>query len=182
MSLADFITALIIWGWVPQRQRLSARASHSISLSGSGFASSRAYAVIIIPGIQYPHWAAFSLTKDSWIGCNLPAVPRPSIVVIVQFENEDIGLLQENTAFPSTITLHAPHCSSPHPSLVPFRPRSFLSTYIRGVLSSTSSWWSQPLTLILILATIFFGDFTYFTISLTYSIELTWIIFFLTAL
>ena len=39
-----------------------------------------------------------------------------------------IGTAQERRAFPSTSTVHEPHCASPHPNFGPCKPRLSRST------------------------------------------------------
>src|SRR5208337_51862 len=44
---------------------------------------------------------------------------------------DDTGTLHERTASPPTTTVHEPQNPSPHPYLVPVRPRSVRSTHSR---------------------------------------------------
>ena len=57
--------------WYPvQRQRLPDSAQRTSSSVGSGFSSSSALAVSIIPGVQKPHCRPCSSLKPSWMGCS----------------------------------------------------------------------------------------------------------------
>src|SRR5579872_7185938 len=49
------------------------------------------------------------------------------------------GTLQERTALPSRITVHAPHWPSPQPNLGPCSSRSSRKTYKSGVVGSVST-------------------------------------------
>src|ERR1700681_4247887 len=49
------------------------------------------------------------------------------------------GMLQERTAFPSMITVHAPHWPRPQPKRGPCSSRSSRKTYNNGVVGSVST-------------------------------------------
>src|SRR6185436_3147121 len=49
-------------------------------------------------------------------------------------------------ATPSTCTVHAPHCPSPQPNLVPVRPKVSRSTHSSGMSGLTSTSRFVPLT------------------------------------
>src|SRR4029450_6186913 len=53
---------------------------------------------------------------------------------------------QERVAWPSTSTVHAPHCPSPQPYLLPVRPSSYRSTERRLSAASPSTSCVVPLT------------------------------------
>src|SRR5438552_2666012 len=55
------------------------------------------------------------------------------------------GMTQERTALPSTCTVHAPHCATPHPYLVPVRPTSSRMAHSSGVLGLTLTSIDLPL-------------------------------------
>src|SRR5205085_5380326 len=55
--------------------------------------------------------------------------------------------MQERTAAPLMITVHAPHWPRPHPNLGPCRSRSLRRTYSSGVAGSISSVCDRPFTL-----------------------------------
>ena len=58
--------------------------------------------------------------KARCIGPGFSIVPSPSSVVISRPSSSMIGVTQENTALPSTITVQAPHWPSPQPNFAPF--------------------------------------------------------------
>src|SRR5262249_8519742 len=62
------------------RQIWPEMASRMVSSSGSGFLSSRARAVIIIPGVQKPHCSPWHRTKPSCTGSSRPSISSPSTV------------------------------------------------------------------------------------------------------
>src|ERR1044072_1026357 len=51
----------------------------------------------------------------------------------------------ERTACPSTCTVQAPHCATPHPYFVPVRPTCSRITHSSGVVGSTSTLCDCPL-------------------------------------
>jgi hypothetical protein len=57
--------------------------------------------------------------SPSRIAISPKQAPTPSV---------EIGVMQENTALPSTRTVHAPHWPSPQPNFAPFSARSLRST------------------------------------------------------
>ena len=63
------------------------------------------------------------------------------MVVIFLPSTAATGIAQERIAAPSICTVHAPHCATPQPYLVPVRPTCSRSTQSSGVLGSTSTWW-----------------------------------------
>src|SRR5580765_8296002 len=77
---------------------------------------------------------------------SLPSVAA-SMVVIFLPSAAEIGVMQERMACPSTCTVQAPHSAAPQPNLVPVMPSVSRSAQRMGVLGSTSTWWSRPLTL-----------------------------------
>ena len=56
------------------------------------------------------------------------------------------GITQDRTAAPSRCTVHAPHCATPQPYLVPVRPTCSRIAHSRGVLGSTLTSRDLPLT------------------------------------
>src|SRR5438128_7191302 len=117
------------------------------SLLGFGFLVNRAFADMIIPEVQYAHCIASALTKASCSGCNCPSFSRPSMVVISLPAARPTWVMQERVGCPSSSTVHAPHCPSPQPYLLPVRLRSLRSTLSRLVAESTSVVIFFPLTL-----------------------------------
>src|ERR1035438_10622049 len=66
-----------------------------------------------------------------------PFWPRPSMVMICLPATSLTGVEQDRTACLSTMTVQAPQKASPHPNLVPVRPRSERSTHNSMRSSST---------------------------------------------
>src|SRR5689334_20544705 len=58
---------------------------------------------------------------------------------MLRFCAELTGTLHERTAFPSMITVHAPHWPSPQPNRGPCSSRSSRKTYKSGVVGSAST-------------------------------------------
>ncbi len=59
----------------------------------------------------------------------------------------DTGNMQERTASPSTITVHAPHWPRPHPNLAPVSESWLRNTYSSGSSGSrTATVFFAPLT------------------------------------
>src|SRR5882757_6782955 len=56
------------------------------------------------------------------------------------------GNTHERTAWPSRCTVHAPHCATPHPNLVPVRPTISRNTHNSGMSAGTSTDRRSPLT------------------------------------
>src|SRR5260221_9158385 len=61
------------------------------------------------------------------------------------------GMTHERTGWPSTSTVQAPHCAIPHPYFVPARLRTSRSTQRSGISGSTSTSWTRPFTLSLVM-------------------------------
>src|SRR5437773_11009998 len=55
------------------------------------------------------------------------------------------GIEHERTGRPFMCTVHAPHCATPQPYLVPVRPTCSRITQSRGVVGSTWTSWDLPL-------------------------------------
>src|SRR3954463_10120306 len=130
-------TASSIFGYAPQRHRLPDIACLTSSEVGSGRASTSAAAETICPGVQKPHWSASARTKESTSGCSA----RPSIVVTSRSPTVWTSVMQESTGTPSSCTVQAPQCPSPHATLVPVSVRSSrrVSASVRPTGGSGSS-------------------------------------------
>src|SRR5215831_12078737 len=95
------------------------------------------------PLTQMPHCMACSLTNASWIGCRacgfgrLSRVLRPSREVTLCPSALETGVTHERIGFPSSSTVHAPHCASPQPNLGPLSWKSSSNTYSNGVDGSS---------------------------------------------
>src|SRR6185437_1277755 len=73
-------------------------------------------------------------------------VPRPSRVVIWPLPTAETGMTQERIALPSSTTVHAPHCASPHPNFGPYSPRPSRSAYRSMLSGSAETLQSWPFT------------------------------------
>src|SRR6266550_2112479 len=114
---------------------------------GRGFLLSSAVPLMIIPEVQYAHCIASALMKASCSACNCPSFSRPSMVVICLPEARPTCVIHERAGWPSRSTVHAPHCPSPQPYLLPVRLRSLRNTLSRLAVESTSVVIFFPLTL-----------------------------------
>src|SRR5689334_8588131 len=73
--------------------------------------------------------------------------PSPSRVVMERPETCETGVEQDRTALPSTSTVQAPHCPSPHPNFTARNPSELRSTYRSGCAESQeSTLTARPLT------------------------------------
>ena len=77
MFAAAVRTALTIFMYPVQRQRLPESAQRISSSVGSGLASSSATEVIIMPGVQKPHCRPCSSVKAAWMGWSVAALLQP---------------------------------------------------------------------------------------------------------
>src|SRR5947209_17819322 len=136
-------------GYVPHRQRLASSPVRYSLTVGFGLRLNSATVAIIIPGGQYPHWKAEHSRNDCCTRLNSALTARPSMVCIFLEPTSLTSVMHERTAIPSTSTVHAPHCPSPHPGLVPVRCRSSRSTDGRDAARSPATSQSLPFTFIL---------------------------------
>src|SRR5215469_4391917 len=100
----------------------------------------------IIPGVHHPHCIAPSLRKASCTGCSLPPATRPSMVTIRLPATLPALVMHDFIGCPSTSTVHAAHCPSPQPNLVPVRSRSSRKTLSKDREASASTRLVVPLT------------------------------------
>ncbi len=72
-------------------------------------------AVSSMPGVQKPHWSAFSARNACWRSAIAPLSATPSIVSTRQPSAWAASIRQPRIGVPSTRTVHAPHtpCSQP---------------------------------------------------------------------
>src|SRR5262249_29640370 len=90
----------------------------------------------------------FSASHASCTACSVVGPAMPSIVVICLPASSPIGITHERFAWPSTCTVHAPHCAMPQPNFVPVRPSLSRSTHKSGVSLSAVTSTRLPLTVI----------------------------------
>ncbi len=99
------------------------------------------------PGEQKPHWVAPEEIQARCRGWSFPGVPSPSMVVIWSPSSTRFILYtQDRTNLPFKMTLQAPHCPVPHPTLVPVSPSCPRSTSARDDSPSTIRFLSTPFT------------------------------------
>ena len=91
---------------------------------GRGFQSSRAFALINMPGVQKPQWTASWSRNDSCKGWSLLFCARPSMVMTSRPSIWGARTKQELTASPSSRIVQAPHSPISQPHFVPGRPMS----------------------------------------------------------
>jgi hypothetical protein len=77
-----------------------------------------------MPGVQKPHCSPCFSQKPSWIGCSLPSLAMPSMVVIWAPSAWTASIVQDFTAWPSRWMVQAPHWLVSHPTWVPVNPAS----------------------------------------------------------
>ena len=65
---------------------------------GDGVVDRNAAAVMIIPLVQYPHWAACSAMNAAWTLCGVSLAESPSIVVMAWPAARLIGVVHDRTA------------------------------------------------------------------------------------
>src|SRR5438094_2873321 len=121
-------------------------ASMSASVGWGCFANS-AVADMIWPDWQYPHCTT---SRANHACCTfLPAGVSPiaSIVVMRLPVAALTGVTHERIGCPSRCTVQAPQSAMPQPNFVPVRPITSRSTQTSGMSGGTSTVWSLPLML-----------------------------------
>src|SRR5207249_12158701 len=96
---------------------------------------------------QYPHCTT---SRSNHACCTfLPAGVSPiaSMVVIFLPVAAATGVTHERIGWPSSCTVHAPHSAMPQPNFVPVRPTTSRSAQRSGISGGTSTVWSLPLML-----------------------------------
>src|SRR6266436_176729 len=112
---------------------------------GLGFVERRPTLLKIIPEVQYAHWNAPASRKACCTGCRCPSFSRPSMV-LMDFAAAVLTVIwQDRRGEPLIKTVHAPHCPSPHPYLVPVRVNSSRSAERRDVSGSHWTVYRFPL-------------------------------------
>jgi hypothetical protein len=109
---------------------------------GLGWASTRAAALRIMPGVQKPHWKPFSSAKARWTGWSR----RPSMVVMAASSHSTARIMQDFTGLPSSRTVQAPQSPFSQPHLAPVSPSFSRSTRKRVSPGRTAARRSSPLT------------------------------------
>src|SRR5207244_3023939 len=113
---------------------------------GCGLRSSSARAVIIMPGVQKPHWRPCASMKPSCTGSSLPSRSRPSTVRTSWPSAITASVVHDLTGSPSTRTTQVPQFDVSHPQWVPVRPRVSRRKWTSRRRGSTSAERGSPLT------------------------------------
>src|SRR3981081_2296462 len=138
-------TALMMGSYPVQRQILPAIALTTSSREGDGLRSSKAFAAISMPGVQYPHCAAKCSMKARWSGCKFGPSLRPSSVSTERPSTLSASVRHARWASPSITNVQAPHPPRPQPNLgviSPMRSRNIIS---KLTPPSTKTATSRPL-------------------------------------
>src|SRR5438105_9826311 len=146
LAAAACCTALTMFVYPVQRQRLPSRPAR-ISLSlGLGLQASSSQAERIIPGVQNPHCNPCWSQNAGCTGCSLPSCARPSMVVTERPSAWTANREQDFTALPSRRTVQAPHWLVSQPTCVPVRPRTSRRKWTSSTRGSTERISLVPLT------------------------------------
>src|SRR5689334_3318157 len=124
---------------------MASRISASV---GSGFRSSSARQVIIIPGVQKPHWRPWHCMKPSWIGSSSPLRARPSTVRTSCPPAIAASTVHDLTGSPSSQTTQVPQLLVSQPQWVPVRPSTSRRKCTSSSRPSISRVTSTSLTVI----------------------------------
>src|SRR4051795_11048862 len=110
-------------------------------------------AVMIMPGVQKPHWRPWFSRKASCIGCSgAPSAASPSMVLTSWPSAMTASVVHDFTALPSRCTTQAPHCEVSQPTWVPVSRRFSRSNWTSRVRGSTLAFTGLPFTIREILA------------------------------
>src|SRR5579872_4443082 len=107
---------------------------------GAGRSATRATALTIWPGVQYPHCTASARTNAATSGWSR----SPSIVVTSSLTRW-ASVMHESVGRPPTSTVQAPQWPSPQAVLVPVSPISSRKTSAREAPASAPSSYRPPL-------------------------------------
>src|SRR4051812_1501323 len=133
----------------PVQRQIAPEIAVRISWSlGSGFSSSRACAVISIPGVQKPHCRAWRSWKPCCTGSRRPPCSSDSTVRISCPSHIAARIVHDFTGWPSIRTTQAPQFDVSQPQCVPVRSsvsRMKCTSSMRGSMSCDTC---SPLTVI----------------------------------
>src|SRR3954470_15079644 len=133
----------------PGQRHIAPEIAVRISWSlGFGFSSSRARAVISIPGVQKPHCSAWRSWKPCCTGSSCPFRCSDSTVRISCPSHIAARAVHDFTGLPSMSTTHAPQFDVSQPQCVPVRSsvsRRKCTSSMRGSMSCDTC---SPLTFI----------------------------------
>ncbi len=121
------------------RQTWPEIASRTSASVGSGLASSSQRAVIIIPGVQKPHWSPWQAANASWTGSRAPLpAASPSTVVTRWPSAITASTVHALTGVSSSHTTQAPQLDVSQPQCEPVSPRSSRRKWISSSRGSTT--------------------------------------------
>src|SRR5215213_8592463 len=126
-------------------------ASLISSSEGRGVLLSSAVAVMIMPGVQNPHWRPCSLLNPCCNRLRSAPLEIPSIVVTSCPFALTASTVQDLTGSPSRCTVHAPQLEVSHPQWVPVSPKVSRMKWTSRRRGSTSASRDSPFTLTCIL-------------------------------
>jgi hypothetical protein len=121
-------------------------ASRTSAAVGSGLRSSSQRAVIIIPGVQNPHWSPWHAAKPSCTGSRALPRARPSTVVTRLPSVIAASTVQDFTGISSSHTTQAPQLEVSQPQCEPVRPSSSRRKWMSSSRGSIVAEYSVPLT------------------------------------
>src|SRR3982075_1178486 len=110
------------------------------------FVCARATAAMIMPGAQKPHCRPWCWRKASCMGCSVPSLARPSMVVTLAPSQEAASTVHDFTARPSRCTTQAPHWLVSQPTCVPVSRKFSRRNCTSRVLGSISAAAALPFT------------------------------------
>jgi hypothetical protein len=121
-----------------QRQTWPDIASRTSSSVGSGLWSSSQRAVIIMPGVQNPHWSPWQAAKAVCTGSSAPPLPRPSTVVTRRPSAMTASIVQDLTGVSSSHTTQAPQLDVSQPQCEPVSRSSSRRKWMSSSRGSTT--------------------------------------------
>src|ERR1700761_841760 len=126
---------------------MASRISASL---GSGEWSSSQRAVIIMPGVQNPHWSPWQAMKPCWTGSSWPLRSRPSTVRMSRPLAMAASAVHAFSGAPSSHSTQAPQVEVSQPQWLPVSSSSSRMKWMSSMRGSTSRVYSVPFTVIVI--------------------------------
>ncbi len=133
-----------------QRQIWPEMASRISASEGSGLWSSSQRAVIIMPGVQNPHWSPWQAMKPCCTGSSSPWRSRPSTVRTSRPLAIAASAVQDFSGAPSSHSTQAPQLDVSQPQWLPVSSSSSRMKWMSSMRGSTSRVYSVPFTVIVI--------------------------------
>jgi hypothetical protein len=120
------------------RQTWPEIASRTSASVGSGLLSSSHRAVIIMPGVQKPHWSPWQAAKPSCTGSSWLRLARPSTVATRRPSAMTASTVQDLTGVSSSQTTQAPQLDVSQPQCDPVSPSSSRRKWMSSSRGSTT--------------------------------------------